>query len=122
MKKYWKIILFSLLALVFVGMFLFLWQKSKPQPTVYEEFTPTIKDIAKTTVVTGKIEPRDEVNIKPQISGIIANLYKEAGQMVKKDVGSPVSATSIPTSLSILVMSLFWIMSEKRSVLNPPAL
>ena len=47
MKKYWKIILFSLLALVFIGMFVFLWQKSKPQPTVYEEFTPTIKDIAK---------------------------------------------------------------------------
>ena len=82
MKKYWKIILFSLLALVFIGMFFFLWQKSKPQPTVYEEFTPTIKDIAKTTVVTGKIQPRNEVNVKPQISGIIAQILKEAGQTV----------------------------------------
>ena len=83
MKKYWKIILFSLLALVFIGMFVFLWQKSKPQPTVYEEFTPTIKDIAKTTVVTGKIEPRNEVNVKPQISGIITQILKEAGQTVQ---------------------------------------
>ena len=83
MKKYWKIILFSLLALVFIGMFFFLWQKSKPQPTVYEEFTPTIKDIAKTTVVTGKIEPRNEVNVKPQIAGIIAELMKEPGQTVQ---------------------------------------
>ena len=42
-------------------------------------------DIEKTTIVTGKIEPRDEVNIKPQISGIITALYKQAGEMVKKD-------------------------------------
>lgn len=37
-----------------------------------------------TTVATGKIEPRDEVEIKPQISGIIAEVYKEAGQTVKQ--------------------------------------
>ena len=36
------------------------------------------------TVATGKIEPRDEVEIKPQISGIIAEVYKEAGQTVKE--------------------------------------
>ena len=28
--------------------------------------------------------PRDEVNIKPQISGIISNIYKEAGQHVQE--------------------------------------
>jgi HlyD family secretion protein len=39
-------------------------------------------DIHKTSVMTGKIIPRNEVNIKPQISGIISELYKEAGQMV----------------------------------------
>ena len=83
MKKYWKILIFSLIALVFIGMFIFLWQKSKPQPVAYEEFTPTIKDLAKTTVVTGKIEPRNEVNVKPQISGIITQILKEAGQMVQ---------------------------------------
>ena len=38
--------------------------------------------IRKTTIITGKIEPRNEVNIKPQISGIIAELYKEPGQYV----------------------------------------
>ena len=41
-------------------------------------------DIVKSTVVTGKVQPRDEVNVKPQISGIIAELYKEAGQPVKE--------------------------------------
>ena len=40
--------------------------------------------MAQITVATGKIEPRDEVQIKPQISGIISEVYKEAGETVKK--------------------------------------
>ena len=34
-------------------------------------------------MATGNVEPRYEVQIKPQISGIIAELRKEAGQMVQ---------------------------------------
>ena len=56
-----------------------------PKVTTYEINTAEVMDIEKTTIVTGKIEPRDEVNIKPQISGIITALYKQAGEMVKKD-------------------------------------
>ena len=83
MKKYLKIIVAALVALVFVGTFVFLYMKSKPQPVVYDEFTPKVADISKTTVVTGTIEPRDEVEVKPQISGIITEIYKEAGDNVK---------------------------------------
>mgnify|MGYP002525363392 CR=1 FL=1 len=85
MKKFWKWLGISLVALIFFGTFMFLYQKSQPRLVAYEINTPTVQDIQKTTIVTGKIEPRDEVNIKPQISGIIAELYKEAGQAVKKD-------------------------------------
>ena len=52
--------------------------------TVYETVTPEIADLEKTTVATGKVEPRDEVLIKPQISGIISEVYKEAGQTIKQ--------------------------------------
>ncbi|MBR5061503.1 MAG: efflux RND transporter periplasmic adaptor subunit [Prevotella sp.] len=83
MKKYLKLIIALLVALVFIGTFVFLWRKSQPQPVAYEEFTPKVMDISKTTVVTGKIEPRNEVNVKPQISGIITQLYKEAGDRVQ---------------------------------------
>ena len=41
-------------------------------------------DLQKTTVATGKVEPRDEILIKPQISGIIDEVYKEAGQSIRK--------------------------------------
>lgn len=78
-----KMIIAGLVAIVFIGTFVFLWIKAQPKPKVYDEFTPTVADLRKTTVLTGKIEPRNEVNIKPQISGIITELMKEAGQTVQ---------------------------------------
>lgn len=84
MKKYFKFIVAAIIALIFIGTFVFLYVKSLPQPVAYNEFTPKITDIRKTTVVTGKIEPRNEVAIKPQISGIISELLKEAGNTVKE--------------------------------------
>lgn len=82
MKRYSKLIIAAIIALIFIGTFVFLWQKSQPKEIVYNEFTPKTEDIQKTTIITGKIEPRNEVNIKPQISGIITDLYKEAGDYV----------------------------------------
>ena len=82
MKKYRKLIIAVIIALIFIGTFVFLWQKSQPKEIVYNEFTPKTENIQKTTIITGKIEPRNEVNVKPQISGIISELYKEAGDYV----------------------------------------
>lgn len=84
MKKYFKYILMALVAVIFIGIFVFLYIKSQPQPEVYDEFTLQRMDIRKTTVVTGKIEPRNEVNVKPQISGIITEILKEAGETVQE--------------------------------------
>lgn len=84
MKKYFKYILMALVAVVFIGTFVFLYIKSQPQPEVYDEFTLQRMNIRKTTVVTGKIEPRNEVNVKPQISGIITEILKEAGETVQQ--------------------------------------
>lgn len=78
-----KIIVACVVALVFIGTFVFLWFKSQPQPVEYDEFKATIGDVRKSTVLTGKIEPRNEVNVKPQISGIITEITKEAGQTVQ---------------------------------------
>ena len=84
MRKYLKLLAAALVACVFVGMFVFLWLKSQPKPEVYDEFVPELKDLRKTTVVTGKIEPRNEVSVKPQISGIITEILKEAGDVVQE--------------------------------------
>ena len=82
MKRYSKLIIAASIALIFIGTFVFLWQKSQPKEVVYNEFTPKLDSIQKTTIITGKIEPRNEVNVKPQISGIISELYKEPGDYV----------------------------------------
>ena len=84
MKKYIKYILMALVAVIFIGTFVFLYIKSQPQPEVYDEFTLQRMNIRKTTVVTGKIEPPNEVNVKPQISGIITEILKEAGETVQQ--------------------------------------
>ncbi len=44
----------------------------------------TIDNIIKKTVATGSIKPRKEISIKPQVSGIVDQLYVEAGAIVKK--------------------------------------
>ena len=82
MKRYSKLIIAAIIALIFIGTFVFLWQKSQPKEIVYNEFTPQLDSLQKTTIITGKIEPRNEVNVKPQISGIISELYKEPGDYV----------------------------------------
>lgn len=83
MKKYSKLFFAVTALVVFVGTFLFLWQKSLPKEIRYNEFTPQKENIVKSTIITGRIEPRDEVNVKPQISGIISEIYKEAGETVQ---------------------------------------
>ncbi|WP_300693588.1 efflux RND transporter periplasmic adaptor subunit [uncultured Bacteroides sp.] len=84
MKKYLKIALLAVVAAIFIFTFVFLYRKSRPKVTLYETVAPAVADLEKTTVATGKVEPRDEILIKPQISGIIDEVYKEAGQNVRK--------------------------------------
>ena len=83
MKKIGRIILFVFLGIIILFTFSFLWSKSHPKATVYEILSPAIGTIENKTVATGKIEPRDEILIKPQISGIVSEVYKEAGQMIQ---------------------------------------
>jgi HlyD family secretion protein len=85
MKNFFKYLIFTLIAVIIVGTFVFLYKRSQPKDIQYQELKPSVTDIVKSTIVTGKIQPRDEVNIKPQISGIISELLKEAGQTVKEN-------------------------------------
>ncbi|MGB4054151.1 MAG: efflux RND transporter periplasmic adaptor subunit, partial [Dysgonamonadaceae bacterium] len=50
---------------------------------VYHIETVTKGNIEKRTVATGKVEPRNEILIKPQMSGIISEVYKQAGEIVQ---------------------------------------
>jgi len=84
MKKALKIVIGIVILVVFVGTIVYLYQKSQAKPVVFDTATAQITNIVKKTVATGKIVPRKEIEIKPQISGIISELYVEPGQKVKK--------------------------------------
>ena len=83
MKKVIKYVLWALLAVAVVWTFVFLWKKSRPVEKTYNIEEVVIGTIEKRTVATGKVGPRNEILIKPQMSGIISELYKEAGDKVK---------------------------------------
>lgn len=83
MKKIVKYTAIAVAILLFVGTFVYLYQSAQPEEITYDLAKVTSQDIMKKSVITGTIEPRDEVKIKPQIAGIIAEVYKKAGDMVK---------------------------------------
>lgn len=84
MKKFLKIFLVLLVAVLLVGTFVFLYQKTRPVKVVYTIVQPKLDTLKQYVVATGKVEPRDEILIKPQISGIVSDVYKEAGQMIRQ--------------------------------------
>ncbi len=82
MKTFFKIFLWVIVGVVFVGTFFYLYQNSKDKEDVYSIEYPSVETIERVSVLTGKIEPRDEIDIKPQISGIISEIMVQAGDHV----------------------------------------
>ena len=83
MKRTIRIILWSLVALGVLYTFYYLWRQAQPKEVRYEILQAETRDLAKKSVATGKVEPRDEVNVKPQIQGIVTEIYVEPGQKVR---------------------------------------
>ncbi len=100
MKKYLKIASLVVIAVIFIGTFIFLYSKSTPKVKQYEIVSSERTDVEKTTVATGKVEPRDEILIKPQISGIISEILKEAGDYVK--VGDVIATVQVVPDVASL--------------------
>lgn len=100
MKKYIKMVVWALVACLVVYTFYFLWKQSQPKEVTYETLAPEVRDIVKKSVASGKVEPRDEVNVKPQIQGIITELYHEAGDRV--NAGDPIAKVAVIPDMSSL--------------------
>jgi HlyD family secretion protein len=93
MKRVGRIIWIVIIVLIVFLTFLFLWNKSRPEVKLYNVVSPVTGTIENKTIATGKVEPRDEILIKPQISGIVSEVLKEAGQMVK--VGDVIATVKV---------------------------
>ena len=93
MKKFFRIFLWILLGAAFVATFVFLYLNSRPEKVTYELVSPDNGAVERTAVLTGTIEPCDEIDIKPQISGIIEKINVEAGDMV--NVGDVIAVIKV---------------------------
>lgn len=84
MRKIFQILVGMLLVAAFVWTLIFLYEKSRPTTLAYETEQPFISDVVSQTVATGSIVPREEVQIKPTVSGVIEKVFVEPGDKVKK--------------------------------------
>ncbi|MGB5782589.1 MAG: efflux RND transporter periplasmic adaptor subunit [Eudoraea sp.] len=83
MKKSVTIIILIVIFVAFGGSMYYLYQKNEQDPIVYETEKPSTQTIIKKTVATGSILPLEEVLIKPNISGVIEEIFVEGGDFVK---------------------------------------
>lgn len=93
MKKVIKTVGWTLLALFVIYTFFFLWKQSQPAPVVYELVTPVKRDIVKKIIATGDIEARNQVELKPQVNGIVTDILVKPGESVK--VGDVVAIVKV---------------------------
>lgn len=83
-----KKVIYTILGIVFVlailGSLYMLYKKSKEKDVIYETQAPFVSNLVKKSVATGSVIPRREIAIKPQVSGIIDEIYVEPGEQIKK--------------------------------------
>ena len=82
MKRKGTIVVLSLILVGFIFGIRYIYLKDKEDPVVYQTEQATTSSIVKKTVATGSIVPKEEVLIKPNISGIIDEIFVEAGDFV----------------------------------------
>ncbi len=114
-----RIITISILIIIVVGFggaLYYLYQKNQESPVVYETEKPSMQTIVKQTVATGSIVPKEEILIKPNISGIIDKIYIEAGDQVK--VNDLIAQLKVVPNVSNLASSKNQITSAKIALDN----
>jgi HlyD family secretion protein len=93
MKTVFRIGLLILILGVFAYTLFYLFQKSQKEPERYgtEQAFETV--IINKSVATGSIIPREEILLKPQISGLVKEIYVEAGDKV--GVNDPIAKIQV---------------------------
>jgi len=84
MKKSVTIFILIFIVVTFAGAMYYLYQKNAEDPVVYKTEKPSKQTIVKKTVATGSILPLEEVLIKPNISGVIQEVYVKGGELVRE--------------------------------------
>lgn len=100
MKKVITIIVLLIIVALFGGSLYYLYQKNQESPVVFKTEQPTTETIIRKTVATGTLIPREEVEVKPNISGIVDKLLVKPGDTVK--VGDLVAKLKVVPNINNL--------------------
>lgn len=98
-----KVLKYALVGLVVLGVLaaiIYVIETNRVTTEVYEVETPQMRSISEKTVATGSIVPRREIEIKPNISGIVSDVYVKAGQRIKS--GDLLARIAVVTDMSRL--------------------
>ena len=93
MKRVFSWMFALALVLAIGGAFFYLYKKSQAKPVIYQTELSEVTDLTKKTVATGSIVPRQSVDVKPKVTGVLSELYVEPGKLVKK--GDPLGKIQI---------------------------
>ncbi len=114
MKRTTTVIVLVVIVLAFAASLYYLWDKNQENPVTYTTQTASKETIVVNTVATGSIVPEEEVLIKPNISGVIEEVYVEAGEFVKQ--GDLIAKIRVIPNVSSLTSSKNNIASNRNSL------
>ncbi|MBV1922579.1 MAG: efflux RND transporter periplasmic adaptor subunit [Flavobacteriaceae bacterium] len=100
MKKTATIITLVAIVVLFTIAMIWLYSKNQEDPIVYDTKNASVETIVKKTVATGSIVPKEEVLIKPNISGIIDEIFVEAGDII--EAGDLIAKVKVVPNVSSL--------------------
>ena len=114
MKRTTTVIVLVVIVLAFAVSLYYLWDKNQENPVTYTTQTASTQTIVVNTVATGSIVPEEEILIKPNISGVIEEVYVEAGEFVKQ--GDLIAKIRVIPNVSSLTSSKNNIASNRNAL------
>lgn len=114
MKRTTTVIVLVVIVLAFAVSLYYLWDKNQENPVTYTTQTASTQTIVVNTVATGSIVPEEEILIKPNISGVIEEVYVEAGEFVKQ--GDLIAKIRVIPNVSSLTSSKNNIASSRNAL------
>ena len=83
MKRTTTVITLIVIVAAFATALIYLWGKNQEDPITYTTENASMQTIILKTMATGSIVPKEEILIKSNISGVIEEVFIEAGEYVK---------------------------------------
>lgn len=114
MKRRGTIILLAIIVILSIAGIWYIIVKDQEDPETYKTETAVVQTIVKETLATGSIVPKEEVSIKPNISGVIETVHVEAGEFV--EAGDLIADIKVVPNVTTLTSAKNNIASQNTAV------